>query len=86
MICPLILKQTKKNDKGLEEWEHQPCLEDACSLFYGKKKKCSLSYNSEISQETRNILERADFFSSFQVLKSALENLQKEMTEDVKAR
>jgi tetratricopeptide (TPR) repeat protein len=84
MICPLILKQTRKSEGGLEEWEHQPCLEESCSLFYEKKKKCSLFHNSESTNEMRNILERTDFVSSFQVLKSSLDTLQKALSEEIK--
>lgn len=85
MICPLILKQTKKGENGLEEWERQPCLEEACSLFFGKKKKCSLFHNSEAAQEMRTILERADFVSSFQVLKSGIDNLHEEVLQKIRA-
>lgn len=80
MICPLMLKQTRKTDKGLEEWEHQPCLEEACSLFYGKKNKCSLYHNSESTSEMRKILDRVDFVSSFQVIQSGVEGVHADLS------
>jgi len=84
-ICPIILKQTKKNENGLEEWERQPCLEEACSLFYAKKKKCSLYHNSEAIHEVRNIMDRIDFVSSFQVIKSGLDALQTGLSGEIRA-
>ncbi len=84
MICPIILKQTKKTENGLEEWEHQPCLEEACSLFYAKKKKCSLYHNSEAMHEVRNIMDRIDFISSFQVIKSGLDSLQAGLSGEIR--
>jgi tetratricopeptide (TPR) repeat protein len=80
-----MLKQTKKTEKGLEEWEHQPCLEEACSLFYGKKNKCSLFHNSEATNEMRRILERVDFISSFQVIQSGVEGIHSDLSQGLRA-
>ncbi len=85
MICPLLLKQTKKMENGLEEWERQPCLEEACSLFYGKKKKCSLFQNTETTHEMRNILDQVDFVSSFQVIRSELDGFHRDVAGRMKA-
>jgi Tfp pilus assembly protein PilF len=85
MICPLMLKQTKQTEKGMEEWERQPCLEEACSLFFGKKKKCALFHNSETTHELRSILEKIDFVSSFQVIKSGLEDAKDDLSKAIQA-
>ncbi len=85
MICPLLLKQTKKTEGGLEEWERQPCLEEACSLFYGKKKKCSLFQNTETTHEMRNILDQVDFVSSFQVIRNELDSFHADVSDKMKA-
>ncbi len=85
MICPLLLKQTKKTENGLEEWERQPCLEEACSLFFGKKKKCSLFQNTETTHEMRNILDQVDFVSSFQVISSELDGFRGDVSKKMEA-
>ncbi len=87
MICPLMLKQSNRTEKkNLEEWERQPCLEEACSLYFGRKKKCALFYNSETTHEVRKILEKVDFVSSFQVLQSGVETASKGLSEEVQHR
>ncbi len=87
MICPLMLKQSNRTEKkNLEEWERQPCLEEACSLYFGRKKKCALFYNSETIHEVRKILEKVDFVASFQVLQSGLESVREGLTEEVRCR
>lgn len=84
MICPLMLKQSNRTEKkNLEEWERQPCLEEACSLYFGRKKKCALFYNSETTHEVRKILDNVDFVASFQVLQSGLEAAREGFSEEV---